>query len=324
MRYFKIEQYVSEDVFFENKNDFLHKAAFADCFVVDICNEARILAACRSKPLTGRFLCDALALSTKDKAALLDLFHAKQTPLTLACDRGTLLCFPAWRSLELALVFLLEADLQTVEKCLKNAPRHANSPLFEKAEELFGKIDIFYANAGYPYYEVFDYVDWDRTKRMFETNVFSPIYTYQKYREHLNGREGHYAMTVSAIGKMAMPGFATYSASKFALEGWQQGIRFENPKNIKLTCLYPIATDTGFFKAANEVDFEKPFPVQSPRVVAKKMVAALEKGKKSCNPSGLFTLSGVLFSVCPPIKSTYLALEKQKFNRFAKKNRQRY
>lgn len=135
MRYFKIEQYVSEDIFFENKNDLLHKAAFADCFVVDICNEARILAACRSKPLTGRFLCDALALSAKDKAALLDLFHAKQTPLTLACDRGTLLCFPAWHSLDLSLVFLLEADLQTVEKRLKNAPRHANSPLFQKAEE---------------------------------------------------------------------------------------------------------------------------------------------------------------------------------------------
>ena len=51
---------------------------------------------------------------------------------------------------------------------------------------LFGKIDIFYANAGYPYYEVFDYVDWDRTKRMFETNVYSPIYSYQKYVKHLD------------------------------------------------------------------------------------------------------------------------------------------
>lgn len=197
--------------------------------------------------------------------------------------------------------------------------KQAVDSIFLKAEEFFDKIDIFYANAGYPYYEVMDYVDWERTEKIFETNVFSPIYTYQKYREHLSGREGHYAMTVSAIGKMAMPGFTTYSASKFALEGFQQGIRFENPKNIKITCLYPIATDTNFFKTANEVEFEKPFPVQSPRVVAKKMVAALEKGKKSVNPSFLFTLSGVLFGLCPPIKSTYLALEKKKFNRFAKK-----
>lgn len=191
--------------------------------------------------------------------------------------------------------------------------------IFEKAIAELGSIDLFYANAGYPYYEIIDYVDWDRTKRMFETNVFSPIYTYEKYKEYLAGKQGHLAITVSAIGKMAMPGFTTYSASKFAMEGFQQGIRFELPENMKLTCLYPIATDTNFFATANEVEFERPFPVQSPKVVAKKMVKALEKGKKSVNPSFLFTLSGVLFTVLPPVKSVYLALEKGKLKRFAKK-----
>lgn len=191
--------------------------------------------------------------------------------------------------------------------------------IFDKAEKDLGFIDIFYANAGYPYYEIIDYIDWDRTKRMFETNVFSPIYTYEKYKQYLAGRQGHLAITVSAIGKMAMPGFTTYSASKFAMEGFQQGIRFELPENMKLTCLYPIATDTNFFATANKVEFERPFPVQSPKVVAKKMVSALEKGKKSVNPSFLFTLSGVLFGICPPIKSVYLGLEKAKFKRFLDK-----
>ena len=191
--------------------------------------------------------------------------------------------------------------------------------IFEKAIAELGSIDIFYANAGYPYYEIIDYTDWDRTKRMFETNVFSPIYTYEKYKEYLGGKEGHLAITVSAIGKMAMPGFTTYSASKFAMEGFQQGIRFELPENMKLTCLYPIATDTNFFATANKVEFERPFPVQSPKVVAKKMVKALEKGKKSVNPSFLFTLSEVLFTVLPPVKSVYLGLEKAKFKRFLKK-----
>ncbi len=191
--------------------------------------------------------------------------------------------------------------------------------IFEKAEEALGKIDIFYANAGYPYYELMNYVDWDRTARMFETNVYSPIYSYQKYVKHLDGREGHFCITVSAIGKMAMPGFTTYSASKFAMEGFQQGIRFELPKNVKLTCLYPIATDTNFFATANKVEFERPFPVQSPAVVAKKMVEGIEKGKKSVNPSFLFSLSGVLFAIVPPVKKVYLGLEKGKLKRFAQK-----
>lgn len=188
--------------------------------------------------------------------------------------------------------------------------------IFEEADKVMGCIDIFYANAGYPYYELLDYVDWERAERMFETNVLSPIYTYEKYREYLGSRHGHYCITVSAIGKMAMPGFTLYSASKFAMHGFQQGLRYELPKNIKLTCLYPIATDTGFFAAANEKVFEKPFPVQKPEHVAKKMVEGIEKGAKFVNPSALFTLSGVLFSIAPPVKSVYLQLEKNKLKRF--------
>lgn len=200
-----------------------------------------------------------------------------------------------------------ECDVSSKENCDK---------YFDEAVKALGDIDIFFANAGYPYYEALDYTDWDRCVRMFETNVFSPIYTYEKYREYLNGREGHYAITVSAIGKLAMPGFTLYSASKFAMHGFQQGLRYELPKNIKLTCLYPIATDTNFFKAANEKPFEKPFPVQDPKHVAKKMVEGLENGAKAVNPSKLFTLSSLLFAICPPIKSVYLQLEKNKFKRF--------
>ena len=35
--------------------------------------------------------------------------------------------------------------------------------IFDEAEKSLGGIDIFYANAGFPYYETFDYVDWGRT-----------------------------------------------------------------------------------------------------------------------------------------------------------------
>ena len=140
--------------------------------------------------------------------------------------------------------------------------------IFDRAIEVLGQIDIFFANAGYPYYEKFDYVNWERVERMFETNVYSPIYSYAKYVEYLNGRPGHMAITVSAIGTMAIPGYTIYSASKFAMQGFQEGLRFELPKNVKLTCLYPIATDTGFFKKAAEGSgrkiTERPFPVQSP------------------------------------------------------------
>ena len=191
--------------------------------------------------------------------------------------------------------------------------------VFEKAEELFGQIDLFYANAGFPYYEEFNYTDWDRVDAMFRTNTISPIYTYAKYIQHLDGRPGILAYTVSAIGEMAMPGYAIYSSSKFALNGFQQAIRLEKPDNLQITCLYPIATDTNFFKVANAVEFEKPFPVQKPSVVARKMVEGIEQGKERVCPSGLFGFGKVLMGVVPPVRTVYWKMETAKLERFKKK-----
>lgn len=198
--------------------------------------------------------------------------------------------------------------------------REGVDEIFSKAAEVFGgaKIDIFYANAGFPYYEAYNYTNWDRILKIFETNTISPIYTYSKYLHHLNGGEGHLAYTVSAIGQMAMPGYALYSATKFALHGFQQAMRIEKPKNLKMTCLYPIATDTNFFKVAAPIDFEKPFPVQRPQVVARKMVAGLEAEKKFVCPSPLFTFARGLMAVAPPVRTVYWALENQKLERFKK------
>lgn len=194
--------------------------------------------------------------------------------------------------------------------------KEAVDKIFETALEELGSIDIFYANAGYPYYEEVNYADWDRVAAMFETNVFSPIYSYQKYVKYLDGRKGIFAITISAIGKMAMPGFTIYSASKFAMQGFQEGIRLEMPKNVQLTCLYPVATDTGFFKAANEIEFKKPFPVQQPDVVAKKMVEGIEKGKKTVSPCALFSFAEQLMKFAPFVRNIYWGLEKKKFNEF--------
>ncbi len=199
--------------------------------------------------------------------------------------------------------------------------KEAVDEIFEVALAELGSIDIFYANAGYPYYEEMNYADWDRVQSMFETNVFSPIYSYQKYVKYLNGRKGVFAITVSAIGKMAMPGFTIYSASKFAMNGFQEGIRLEKPDNVQLTCLYPVATNTNFFKAANKLEFKKPFPVQQPDVVARKMVDGIEKGKDTVSPCILFGFSQQLMKFAPFVKNIYLSLEKKKFNEFKSRAR---
>ncbi len=189
--------------------------------------------------------------------------------------------------------------------------------IFAKAEEVLGKIDIFFANAGFPYFEEYNYTDWDRIKKIFDTNTLSPIYTYSKYIKHLDGRKGTLAYTISAMGRMAMPGYALYAASKFAMAGFQEAIRLEKPENLKITCVYPVATKTNFFNVGgNGVKIKKPFPVQKASTVAKAAVRGIEREIEQISPCFLFDVSQVLMGVIPPIKKLYWNMEKAKFVQF--------
>lgn len=157
--------------------------------------------------------------------------------------------------------------------------------IFEKAESLFAKIDLFYNNAGFPYIENYNYLDWKRLERIFHVNTLAPIYMYARYLKHLNGRDGHLAYTISVIAKLALPGYALYTGSKFGLHGFQQAIRLEKPENLKLTCLYPVATDTNFFAAGSDgVEVMKPWPLQKPNEIADCMIRGMIRGKDEIYP----------------------------------------
>jgi len=191
--------------------------------------------------------------------------------------------------------------------------------LFEKAESMFDKVDLVIANAGAPYYEKFDYVDWDRIQNIFNLNTISPIYTYSKYLEHLNGREGHIAFTISAMGEMAIPGYALYTATKFAMKGFQEEIRLEAPKNIKITAVYPVSTATNFFNVGgNGIDVGRPFPVQKAELVAERMISGIDKAKKHIYPCRIWKPSKALMTVIPQVKSVYWGIEKNRLKKFVK------
>lgn len=192
--------------------------------------------------------------------------------------------------------------------------------LFVKAEELFDKIDLYFCNAGAPYYERFDYEDWDRIQRIFDLNTVGHIYTYSKYLHHLNGRDGRLVYTISAMGEMALPGYALYAATKFAMKGFQQAIRDETPKNLKISCVYPVSTRTNFFNVAAEGrKLDPPFPVQTPEKVGKAVVKGIEKLKEHIYPCAVFLPSKYLMKAVPPVKALYVKAQQSKLHRFVKR-----
>ncbi len=192
--------------------------------------------------------------------------------------------------------------------------------LFKKAEEVFEKIDLYFCNAGAPYYERFDYEDWDRIRKIFDLNTVAHIYTYSKYLHHLNGREGRLVYTISAMGEMALPGYALYASSKFAMKGFQQAIRDETPENLQITCVYPVSTRTNFFNVGGGGrKMEPPFPVQAPEKVGKAVVRGVNKLKEHIYPCPVYLPSKYLMNVVPPVKSLYIKAQKGKLRRFVKR-----
>ena len=195
--------------------------------------------------------------------------------------------------------------------------REGVDALFAEAERIFPKIDLLICNAGAPYYERYDYEDWDRIENIFRLNTFSCMYSYSRYLRHLDGRKGHLAYTVSAMGEMALPGYALYASTKFAMKGFQEAIRQEAPENLKITCVYPVSTRTNFFTvggAGREV--EAPFPVQTPEAVARAMIRGIEKGRKQVYPCPVYLPSRFLMRLLPPVKQLYLRSQRKRLLRF--------
>lgn len=210
-------------------------------------------------------------------------------------------------------VILFPCDLSTEEGV---------DGLFTKAAEIFEKIDILICNAGAPYYERYDYEDWARIEKIFRLNTFSYMYSYSKYLNHLNGREGHLAFTISAMGEMALPGYALYASTKFAMKGFQQAIRMETPENMKITCIYPVSTKTNFFEvggAGHKV--EQPFPVQTAEAVAKAAIRGIEKGRKQVYPCPIYLPSRFLMNLLPPVKNYYLRTQYDMLIRFLERKK---
>jgi hypothetical protein len=127
MRSYKIESYVPEATFLSGKDARFCRAAFEDCFVLDLHNGPAIIASCRGT--------EQIETSMADTAALLTLFDGKNEFLILPSSQGTLLIYPAWPHFDLALAFLLKEDVTEVEKAYQNAKRYAFSIIFDSANQ---------------------------------------------------------------------------------------------------------------------------------------------------------------------------------------------
>lgn len=111
----------------------------------------------------------------------------------------------------------------------------------------FNKLDVLVNNAGLSMHAWFEEISkLDTFETLFRTNVMSAVWCTQAALPHLKASRGLIVGVSSLAGKTGVPGRTTYSASKFAMDGFFQSLRLElRGTGVDVTMIYPgvVATN---------------------------------------------------------------------------------
>lgn len=110
-----------------------------------------------------------------------------------------------------------------------------------------GSVDVLINNAGVMYLGITEAFSIAQAKEQMETNYYGAVRTMQAVLPAMRAaKSGLIINTSSLVGQISPPFFATYSATKHALEGYTQGLRYEvSPFGVDVTIVQPGPFGTG-------------------------------------------------------------------------------
>lgn len=113
----------------------------------------------------------------------------------------------------------------------------------------FARIDALVNNAGFAVRGVFETSTHDEVKKQYDTNVlglmdvtraFLPVFRKQG--------DGTIINVASVGGRLAFPFYSIYNSSKFAVEGFSEGLHYElKPFGIRVKIIEPGVIKTDFY-----------------------------------------------------------------------------
>ena len=116
------------------------------------------------------------------------------------------------------------------------------------ALDRFGRIDVLVNNAGYALLGFFEEMSEKLIRQQIETNVFGTMKVTRAVLPFMRKQgSGLVIVFSSASGIRAVGGSSIYSASKFALEGWTEGLNADlKPFGIRCMLVEPGPFRTDF------------------------------------------------------------------------------
>lgn len=122
--------------------------------------------------------------------------------------------------------------------------------LVREIEEKWRGVDILINNAGISYRAVVEHMSEDEELHQMNTNYFGPVALIREVLPHMRDQGRGKIINVSSVsGMLAMPTMASYSASKYALEGLSESLWYESkPFGINVSLVQPGFIRSNSFK----------------------------------------------------------------------------
>ena len=124
--------------------------------------------------------------------------------------------------------------------------------------EKFQKVDTVLSNVGIGFFGPFEEVDLEKALTCFEINVIGTASIFQAFIPSLRKRNAGKLIAISSlVGRIPFPFESIYTASKFAIEGLVESIRYEvEPFGIKVALVEPAQVSTGFAAKIHQLPLE--------------------------------------------------------------------
>ena len=144
----------------------------------------------------------------------------------------------------------------------------------DEVEQRLGPIDVLVNNAGIMPITPLELESPASVARQLEINVRAVIHGTQEAMRRMRPRgTGHIVNIASLAGKGGYPGLATYSATKHAVVGLCEAVRFElKGSGVEVSCVMPGIVNTELSAGMHEARVKNLEPSQ----VAEEIVAALK------------------------------------------------
>ncbi|BBX44158.1 SDR family oxidoreductase [Mycobacterium cookii] len=127
--------------------------------------------------------------------------------------------------------------------------------LIQRAESEFGRVDLYFANAGITGVSGLDVTEdeWDRS---IDVNLRAHIRAAQLLVPGWVERgEGYFVSTASAAGLLTQLGSATYSVTKHAAVGFAEWLNITyGDQGVRVSCLCPMGVNTNLLNSPGDSD----------------------------------------------------------------------